>query len=224
MQVIAALTSAALLARIQEDYTPHPHHEKRQWLPRYIIAPGFAIGFVNVHYPVITGFLILHLARHGNSGPVAFFGLRGGDPAVAILPRRIAGPRPPGHYLLSRAELHGGGPLGPGLWSAADAGHRGHGRCSAFGFSFPWASIASTVLRATPPNQRGSSVGLLSAFYDLFVGTSSFAAGAVAGHFGYPAAFAMAAAAVVVAAIVGRLVFTQAEAQLDPEEESAALV
>ena len=49
-----------------------------------------------------------------------------------------------------------------------------------FGFSFPWSSVASTVLRETPSGQRGSAVGVLSAFYDLFVGVSSFAAGAVA--------------------------------------------
>ena len=36
-----------------------------------------------------------------------------------------------------------------------------------FGFSFPWASIASTVLRRTPKAERGSAVGILSAFYGL---------------------------------------------------------
>ena len=41
-------------------------------MPASILAPGLAIGFVNVHYPVVAGFLILHLARHGNSGPAAY--------------------------------------------------------------------------------------------------------------------------------------------------------
>ena len=76
-----------------------------------------------------------------------------------------------------------------------------------FGFSFPWASIASTVLRRTPSAERGSAVGILSAFYDLFVGLSSFAAGWVAHQFGYAAAFGMAAAALVAAAIAGKFVF-----------------
>ena len=44
-----------------------------------------------------------------------------------------------------------------------------------FGFSFPWASVASTVLRRTGDGERGSAVSVLSAFYDLFVGLSSFA-------------------------------------------------
>ena len=46
-----------------------------------------------------------------------------------------------------------------------------------FGFSFPWSPVASTVLKQTPQRERGSAVGVLSAFYDLFVGISSFAAG-----------------------------------------------
>src|SRR5260370_8167373 len=65
-----------------------------------------------------------------------------------------------------------------------------------FGFSFPWSSIAATVLRRTPSAERGSAVGILSAFYDLFVGVSSFAAGWVAPPFGSAAAFLMAAGAV----------------------------
>ena len=76
-----------------------------------------------------------------------------------------------------------------------------------FGFSFPWASVASTVLRATPDGERGSAVSVLSAFYDLFVGMSAFSAGFIANTFGYAATFLMAIAAVGAAAIAGRFVF-----------------
>ena len=76
-----------------------------------------------------------------------------------------------------------------------------------FGFSFPWSSIASTVLRRTPDRERGGVVSVLSAFYDLFVGISSFAAGAVSDRFGYSAAFGMAAVSLIAAAIAGRFVF-----------------
>ena len=76
-----------------------------------------------------------------------------------------------------------------------------------FGFSFPWSSILATVLRKTPSGERGSTIGVLSAFYDLFVGGSSFVAGAVANHFGYSAAFVMATVALAGAAIAGRFVF-----------------
>ena len=59
-------------------------------------------------------------------------------------------------------------------------------------------------MRETPPEDRGSAVGVLSAFYDLFVGISSFAAGAVAQRFDYPAAFYMGVGALVFAAFAGR--------------------
>ena len=42
------------------------------WIPRSLINPGLTIGFVNIHYPVVTGFLILHLAQHGGGGRTAF--------------------------------------------------------------------------------------------------------------------------------------------------------
>src|SRR5437870_5225346 len=72
LQVAAAAIAFITLTRVREDYHPEPHSPTRKWLPRSILAPGIAIGFVNVQYPVITGFLILHLKSHGNSGPVAF--------------------------------------------------------------------------------------------------------------------------------------------------------
>jgi predicted MFS family arabinose efflux permease len=56
-------------------------------------------------------------------------------------------------------------------------------------------------MRRSANHERGSTVGILSAFYDLFVGAGSFAAGAVATRFGYPATFVMAAVALVASAV-----------------------
>src|SRR5258708_464797 len=94
------------------------------------------------------------------------------------------------------------GPAPP--WGVASAALLG------LGFSFPWSSIGSTVLRRTPPGERGSAVSFLSAFFDMSVGSSAFAAGWIAQAFGYSAAFLMAAAALIGAAIVGRWVFADA--------------
>jgi predicted MFS family arabinose efflux permease len=80
-----------------------------------------------------------------------------------------------------------------------------------FGFSFPWSSVVSTVLRQTSDREHGSAIGILGAFYDLFVGVGSFAAGAVSQRFGYAPAFGMAAAALGVAAIVGWFLFPPEE-------------
>jgi MFS family permease len=206
MQVAAAVIAFVILTRVREDYHPEPHSPTRKWLPRSILAPGIAIGFVNVQYPVIAGFLILHLKSHGNSGPIAFSAYAG----MILLSRFFLGGLP------DRIEpyiTYFGGLIfmavgllalaaGPGPVAAVGAT-----ALLGFGFSFPWSSIASTVLRRTPSAERGSAVGILSAFYDLFVGLSSFAAGWVAHQFGYAAAFFMAAIALIAAAIAGRFVF-----------------
>jgi len=174
--------------------------------PRSIWAPGIAIGFVNVQYPVIAGFLILHLKAHGNSGPLAFSAYAG----MILLSRFFLGGLPDriepfltyygGITLMAAGLLVLASGPGPVIAVGATA-------ILGFGFSFPWSSIAATVLRRTPSSERGSAVGILSAFYDLFVGMSSFAAGWVAHQWGYSAAFVMAAIALIAAALAGRFVF-----------------
>jgi MFS family permease len=228
MQVVFAAVAFAILTRVPEHYHPEPHAEKRNWLPRSMIAPGIAIGFVNVQFPVVGGFLILHLRSHGNSGPMAFSAYAG----MILLSRFFLGGLP--DRISPAITFYGGitcmaagltilaaGP-GPAVAIGATA-------LLGFGFSFPWSSIASTVLRRTPNSGRGSAVGILSAFYDLFVGISSFTAGWVAHRFNYSAAFLMAAVALVAAAVAGKFVFVEArpvwpagvpvEAALDEAEE-----
>lgn len=207
-QIVAALSAAALLTQVPEDYRPSHHTRRRGWMRRSIVPAGIAVGFVNVHYPVITGFLILYLARHGNSGPAAFSTYAG----FVLLSRFFLGGLPDRihpritFYLGLAGMALGLGILatGPALAGAViGAGLLG------LGFSFPWASVASTVLRATPDGERGSAVSVLSAFYDLFVGMSAFSAGFIANTFGYAATFLMAIAAVGAAAIAGQFVFAR---------------
>jgi MFS family permease len=216
------LSAIALLSRIPEDYKPATHAEKRRWLRREIVPAGVAVGFVNVHYPVITGFLILHLARHGNSGPAAFSTYAG----FVLLSRFFLGGLPDRihpriTFYTGLVGMAGGLAIiatGPPFWGAIlGAGLLG------FGFSFPWASVASTVLRRTADGERGSTVSVLSAFYDLFVGMSSFSAGIVANRFGYSAAFIMAICALGAAAVAGRFVFAanHPELVLAPEQRLA---
>ncbi len=206
MQVITAVLGVLILMRVPEDYQPAPHLARRRWLPPSLITPGIAVGFVNVHYPVIAGFLILFLASHGNSGAAAFSAYAG----MILLSRFFLGSLP--DRIHPRITYYGGLVLmAVGLIVIALGPSPAVAVCAAallgFGFSFPWSSVASTVLKQTPQRERGSAVGVLSAFYDLFVGISSFAAGGVASHFGYSAAFFMAAAALGAAAIAGRFVF-----------------
>ncbi len=212
MQIILALVALAIVARVPEEYQPAVHTSGHRWNPRWLLQPGLAVGFVNVHYPVIAGFLILHLAQHGNSGPMAFSayallmllsrfflgGLPDRIPAAITYYIGLAG------MALGLIVLASGPPPVLAVSAAAVLG---------FGFSFPWSSILATVLRKTPSGERGSTIGVLSAFYDLFVGMGAFAAGAVSSHFGYSWAFVMAVAALAGAAFMGRFVFVDKNAR-----------
>jgi hypothetical protein len=64
---------------------------------------------------------------------------------------------------------------------------------------------------------------VLTAFYDLFVGISSFVAGGVAHAFGYRAVFLMAAGAIAIAALIGRYVFSDEAAGVSADGEPAYL-
>ena len=218
MQAALAVAAFAILSRVPEDYRPKPRTGPRQWIPRALLAPGIAIGFVNVHYPVVAGFLILHLASHGNSGPAAFTAYA----FVILCSRFFLGGLPdrinPAITFYSGIALMAIGlvvlsfaPAPPFAIAAAAV--------LGLGFSFPWSAVASTALRRIPEHERGSGVGVISAFYDLFVGVSSFAAGFVAKQFGYLAAFLMGAVALIAAAFAGHAVFRNAAANPHAMEE-----
>jgi MFS family permease len=216
MQVVCALVAFAILTRVREEYKASVRERSRRALIASLLPSGFAVGFVNVHYPVIAGFLILHLTRYGNSGRAAFTAYAG----MMLLSRFFLGGLP--DRLAPAITFYGGlMAMALGLLVLATGPPPVLAVCSAavlgFGFSFPWSSIAATVMKRTADSERGSSVSILSAFYDLFVGTGSFAAGAVANHFGYSAAFVMAAVALTGAAIGGRFVFAArgAESRLE---------
>jgi MFS family permease len=218
MQTIAALIAFAILMRVQEDYEPATHAPRGRWLPTSLLVPGIAIGFVNVQYPVVTGFLILHLASHGNSGPTAFTAYA----LLILVSRFFLGSLPDRIHpaitfyggLIAMAAGLSVIALGPGpaiaIGSAALLG---------FGVSFPWSAVAARVIRETPERERGSVIGVLSAFVDLFVGISSFAAGSIAKKYGYSAAFVMAAIALSGSAVAGRYVFRSRREVLTPEEQ-----
>ncbi len=220
MQVVTALVAFVILFNIPEEYRPAARSERPHWIPRSLIAPGIAIGFVNMHYPVVTGFLILHLMRHGNSGAVAFSAYA----LVILVSRFFLGGLPD---RIHPSITYYGGLIGmaAGLSVLAlgppPAVAIGAAALLGLGFSFPWSSVASTVLRRTPEGERGSALGVLSAFYDLFVGLSSFAAGTIAKNFGYSSAFVMATIALGAAAVAGRFIFP-ARDEVEPEFEPEA--
>ncbi|HEX4134050.1 MAG TPA: MFS transporter [Bryobacteraceae bacterium] len=212
-QTLLALLAFILLVRVPERYKPHPHRRKPALLPRSLITPGLAVGFVNVHYPVITGFLILYLTAHGNSGPSAFTAYA----VVILFSRFFLGSLP--DRMHPRITYYVGivfMTFGMLVLAAAPSPAIAIGAAAVlgFGFSFPWSSVVATVLRQTSDQEHGSAIGILGAFYDLFVGGGSFAAGAISERFGYASAFCMAAAALGVAAIVGWFLFPAAQKEI----------
>jgi MFS family permease len=210
VQLLLAGLGFLLLTRVPEHFKPHPSNGVSIWFRPQMLTPGFTIGLLNVHYPVMTGFLILHLRNHGNSGRAAFTSYA----LVILLSRFFLGSLPDRvnpavtYYFGVSAMAVGmltlaAGP--PPILAMAAAGLLG------LGFSFPWSSIASTLLRRTAEHERGSVVSYLGAFYDLFVGIGSFSAGIVSDRFGYPSAFVMAVAALVLSGAIGWKVFQGAE-------------
>jgi MFS family permease len=203
----AAFAAFLLVLLVREDFEPHPHTGEHKLISRPLLIAGFAIGFVNVHYPVITGFLILFLAHHGASGPAAFSTYA----LVILLSRFFLGGLP--DRIAPAITFYGGlAAMATGLLMLASGPRPAFAIIGAgllgLGFSFPWSSVASTVLRRTPSRNHGSVVAVLSAFYDIFVGAGSLLAGRIADRHGYSAAFLMAAIALTGAAVAGRFVFT----------------
>jgi MFS family permease len=176
------------------------------------------VGFVNVHYPVMTGFLVLHLAHYGNSGPAAFSAYA----AVILVARLFLGGLPdrlkPGALFQSGLACMAVGLVVVAMGPAPKVAVVATGLLG-FGFSFPWSCVATTILKRTAAGDRGSVISALSAFYDAFVGGSAFIAGMVADKFGYSAAFSLAAGSLVIAAVLGRRLFTDST----PAAEAASV-
>jgi predicted MFS family arabinose efflux permease len=213
MQTVAAIAAFALLWRVPEDYKPHPRvRQSARGRVKESFAAGLAIGATNIQYPVITGFLILYMARTGGSGPTAFSAWA----LMVLFARFFFGGLPdrvPAGYTFYGGLLSMAAGLSLLAFIPGPVTSMAGVLLLGLGFAFPWASIASTVLRRTPSHSHGSAVGVLSAFVDVFVGLSSFAAGTLAEHFGYAAAFRMALAGVGLAAVAGMNVFRETTAK-----------
>lgn len=204
MLALTPLPAIAALRWVPEHYTPPPPRERNSWIPRGAVLPGIVLGFVNVHYPAIAGFLVLHLAGSGNIGGTAvalyagmilfsrFF--LGGLPdklspmvtfyagiSMMVVGLLVTAAAPPAPFALAAAALTG------------------------FGFSFPWPSIATTVLKRAHPAERASTLGSVSAFVDAFVGGSAFLAGKIAKSYGYPSVYLFASLSVGISSILAYL-------------------
>lgn len=213
---VSSLAVLAIVSRIQEEPRPH-HHEPARWFPPPVLFPGIVLGFGNVTYAAMSGFLILLLRGRGHHTEWVFsafaFAVLFGRAAFGGLPDRM-GPR--------RSLLAGYAFLGAGLLGIAA------GRASFFdlpasllvglGYSFPWPALASVVVSRVPVSERASALGALTAFYDLFVAGSSAVEGAIAGYWGLSSVFWFALGCMSISVI---LVLTSDIGRSHPEDTTA---
>jgi predicted MFS family arabinose efflux permease len=204
---LSSLIVLAMVSFMKEEPRPHTHLQAR-WFPPPVLLPGIVLGFGNVTYAAMSGFLILLLRHRGHGTTWAFpafaFAVLFGRAAFGSLPDRI-GPR--------RSLFAGYAFLGAGLLVIA-AGLGGAWDLPAsllvgLGYSFPWPALASVVVGRVSVAERAAALGALTAFYDLFVAASSAIAGAVAGYWGLASVFWLAlvcvggAAALVLTTSIG---------------------
>ena len=201
MLALTPLPAIAALHFVPERYSPPPPRERTSWIPRGAILPGLTLGFVNLHYPAIAGFLVLHLASQGNIGGTAVALYAG----MILLSRIFLGGLPD---KLSPAVMFYAGiaMMSTGLLITAASPPAPVALAAAaligFGFSFPWPSIATTVLKRAHPGERASTLGAVSAFVDVFVGASALLSGKIAGSYGYPAVYLFVSAGVAISALL----------------------
>lgn len=185
----AAAAGGWMSMRIPEDEL-HPARAARTgWPFRPTLLPGLMLGLANVASSTLMGFLPLHFDRHGwGKGGDAFAGY-----GVAVLCTRLAlGSLP--DRVGSRATLLGGlGLMGIAFVALITAPNRWVAVAATIligvGYSFPWPSVATIVISRVSEHERGSALGVLTAYYDLFVAFGSFLTGMVAAQWGVTAVF-----------------------------------
>ena len=183
---------------------PEHHHAPppiRMNIPRPVWVPGLILGFANVAYAAMAGFLVLLLRDRGPGGKYAFASF-----AVCVLfTRTLFGSLPdrmgPRKTLFLGLSMLIAGLLliaitrDPTVATFASA-------LVGLGYSFPWPSLAIVVVRSVGDNERASALGALNAFFDLFVSLGALTAGGLAGRFGYTSVFWLAAASASCAEII----------------------
>ena len=198
--IASSLAVVAILFFTQEQLRPKAVSPAR-WFPPQVVLPGVILGFGNVTYAAMSGFLILLLRERGHDSRWAFsafaFAVLFGRFMFGGLPDRM-GPR----RTLSIGYVF----FAVGLVAIA-VSHNPLEDVPAslligLGYAFPWPALALVVVNRVQPSERAAALGALTAFYDLFVAASSAVAGAVAGHFGLTSVFWLAFACMCVSVVM----------------------
>lgn len=171
---------------------------RRALLPPGVALPGVALG---LGYAALVGFVVVHLDDRGGNGAVALTCF-----SVAVLVGRLVVVPLAARLGIMRSLPYALTAMASGLVVIALTGDTAVVGAAAgavgLGASLPFPALATLVAARVPAAQRGTAIGTLTAFYDLFVGFGSVAAGVVAARSGTPAVFVLAAVGVLAAAAI----------------------
>lgn len=199
--IVSSLAVMAVTALTSEERKPHEHGPSPTWLPRPVILPGIILGFGNVTYAAMSGFLILLLRQRGLGTGVAFSAF-----ALAVLLGRGAFGGLPDRIGPLRSLYAGYVLMAAGLILIALTNNTAAmvvaAMIAGMGYAFPWPALAVVVVDGVQSSERAAGLGALTAFYDLFMAAGSAIAGAVAGHWGLTSVFWMALFCVGAAAVL----------------------
>jgi MFS family permease len=165
-------------------------------------VPGLGMGLCCVGFGVITTFMaLLFAARNWGSASLAFsaFGAAfiGARLLFAHLPDKIGGAR----VALVCVLIETAGQLL--IWQAAGAAMAYAGAAlTGFGYSLAFPGFGVEAVRRAPPQSRGAAMGAFVAFFDIAIGVTGPAAGAIASVAGVNAVYLAGACAVALSTCV----------------------
>jgi MFS family permease len=165
-------------------------------------VPGLGMGLCCVGFGVITTFMaLLFAARNWGSASLAFtaFGAAfiGARLFFAHLPDKIGGAK----IALVCVVIEAAGQLL--IWQANGVAIAYAGAAlTGFGYSLAFPGFGVEAVRRAPPQSRGAAMGAFVAFFDIAIGITGPAAGAIAGAAGVNAVYLAGACAVALSTFV----------------------
>lgn len=181
-------------------------------LPRGVTLPGIALGLGNLGYAAVVGFLVVHLDDRGARGAVALacfsFAVLAGRLVAVPLAARVGMLRttPYGLVAMAAGLLVIGSTRSTVVAGVAAA-------VVGIGYCLPFPALATLVAGRVPASERGAALGALTAFYDVFVGVGTIAAGLLAARAGTDSVFVLGAAGVLAAACLNVVLGRQERAE-----------
>jgi MFS family permease len=172
--------------------------------------PGLGLALSSVGFGVITAFIALLFAgRHWGNASLAFTSFGAAFIAARLLfghlPDKLGGAR----IALVCVIIEAAGQLL--IWGADEVGVAYLGAAlTGFGYSLVFPGFGVEAIRRAPPQSRGVAMGSYVAFFDISLGITGPAAGALANASGIGAIYLAGAITVTCAAIIALWLWAKA--------------